>query len=138
MIVPGHRDTRVQIVELGSAEGNLLVLFTIRRLHLQLHQLLLYPLNGLLLCLDGPTRDEHHKLFRTMVNVTDEAQTVDPHQILSYSLFGLLIFPYFGVSLGALQFSLGIRKLVPFSINLRGESDMPQTSTINSNTSTPP
>lgn len=36
-----------------------------------------------------------------------------------YLLFGFFIFSYFGVCLGALQFSLGISKLVPFSVNLR-------------------
>ncbi len=55
--LPSHRDPRVQIVELGSTEGNLLVLFTISRLHLQLHQLLLYPLNRLLLGLHSPEQD---------------------------------------------------------------------------------
>lgn len=40
--------------------------------------------------------------------------------ILTFLLFGLLISPYFGISLGTLQFSLSIRKLVPFSINLSG------------------
>lgn len=58
IILPCHRDARVQIVELGSAQGNLLVLFTISRLHLQLHQLLLYPVNCLLLRLHSPTEDE--------------------------------------------------------------------------------
>lgn len=54
ILLPCHRDARVQIVELGSAKCNLLVLFTISRLHLQLHQLLLYPLNCLLLGLHSP------------------------------------------------------------------------------------
>lgn len=53
-LLPSHRDARVQIVELGSAESNLLVLLTISRLHLQLHQLLFYPLNRLLLGLHSP------------------------------------------------------------------------------------
>lgn len=58
IILPCHRDARVQIVELGSAKGDLLVLFTISRLHLQLHQLFLYPLNCLLLGLHSPTGDK--------------------------------------------------------------------------------
>lgn len=34
-------------------------------------------------------------------------------------LFGFFISPYFGIGLGALKFSFGIRQLVPFSVNLR-------------------
>ena len=46
---PGYRDPWVQIVEFGGTQGNLLVLLTVRRLHLQLHQLFLYPLHCLFL-----------------------------------------------------------------------------------------
>lgn len=60
--VPGHGDARVQIVELGGAEGNLLVLLAVSGLHLQLHQLLLHPLDRLLLGLHGPARREQAAL----------------------------------------------------------------------------
>lgn len=65
-------------------------------------------------------RDQQHAGLYTW-------QTGSKHSYLSnlqiYSLFGFFIPPYFGISLGALQLSLGIRKLVPFSINLRSDSD---------------
>lgn len=51
---PCHGDAGVQVVELGRAQGDLLVLLAVGRLHLQLHQLIFYPLNRLLLGLHGP------------------------------------------------------------------------------------
>lgn len=120
---PGHRDARVQIVELGGAEGNLLVLLAVSGLHLQLHQLLLHPLNRLLLGLHGPAwRDEaaHKVKERSKGSEIYPPCCIQP--LRENSLFGLLVFSYFGVGLGALQLSLGIRELIPFSINLRRAS----------------
>lgn len=51
---PCHGDAGVQVVELGSAQGDLLVLLAVGRLHLQLHQLIVYPLNRFLLGLHSP------------------------------------------------------------------------------------
>lgn len=121
---PGHGDARVQIVELGGAEGNLLVLLAVSGLHLQLHQLLLHPLNRLLLGLHGPARRERVKGQRVK---RQEEKKKKPKQTIHHaapnlsgenSLFGLFVFSYFGVGLGTLQLSLGIRQLIPFSINL--------------------
>ncbi len=50
--LPSYRDTRVQIVQLGRAESNLLVFLLVRRLDVELHQLLLELLEGLGLLLD--------------------------------------------------------------------------------------
>lgn len=55
---PCHRDAWVQVVELGGAQSDLLVLLSVCGLHLQLHQLLLYPLDRLTLHLHRPERQE--------------------------------------------------------------------------------
>lgn len=44
--IPCNRDAWIQIVELWGAQCNLLVLLSVCGLHLQLHQLLLYPLDS--------------------------------------------------------------------------------------------
>lgn len=54
--LPGDGDARVQVVELGSSQGDLFVLLTVGGLHLQLHQLLGQPLDRLLLRLYRPER----------------------------------------------------------------------------------
>lgn len=120
--LPGHRDAGVQIVELGSSKGNLLVLLTVCCLNLQLHQLLFYPLNGFLLRLHGPNQPSQQ------INVW---QIVSGLKLILYTSFffwyplsGFFIFSYFGICFRTLQFSSGIRKLVPFSINLHKKSHM--------------
>ena len=45
---PGHTDAGIQVIQLGGAQGNLLVFFLVGRLHLQLGQLLLHLLDHLL------------------------------------------------------------------------------------------
>lgn len=52
--LPSDRDPRIQIVEFGGAQGDLLVLLPICSLNLQLHQLLLNPLHCFLLALHCP------------------------------------------------------------------------------------
>lgn len=118
IFVPCHGDTRVQIVELGGAEGDLLVLLAVSGLHLQLHQLLLDPLNRLLLRLNSPT---HKTPKHSRLEKCDKGRGINlsTPNLRDNSLFGLFISSYFGISLGTLQFSLGIRKLLPFSINLK-------------------
>lgn len=54
MELPGDGDARVQVVELGSSQGDLFVLLAVGGLHLQLHQLLRQPLDRLLLRLHHP------------------------------------------------------------------------------------
>lgn len=54
-LLPSHRNARIQIVEFGSTECNLFILFSISCLHFQLHQLLFYPLYRFLLALHCPT-----------------------------------------------------------------------------------
>lgn len=44
-VLPGHTNARVQIIELGGAQSNLFVLFSVSRLNLQLQQLLLTSLH---------------------------------------------------------------------------------------------
>lgn len=62
-----------------------------------------------------PYRQAAHKV----INVLKRLTTIPLYQTFRYLLFGFFISPYFGISLGTLQFSFGIRKLVPFSINLK-------------------
>lgn len=52
--LPSNRDPRIQIVEFGGAQGDLLVLLPICSLNLQLHQLLLNPLHCFFLALHCP------------------------------------------------------------------------------------
>lgn len=98
-ISPSHRDAWVQVVELGGAKGNLLVLFAIGRLHFQLHQLFLYPLNCILLGLHSPAKTKY-----AVINMSGTGFKLIPlNKMMNGSLpSGFLISLYFGISLGAL------------------------------------
>lgn len=92
IILPCHRDARVQIVELGSAKGDLLVLFTISRLHLQLHQLLLYPLNCLLLGLHSPTGDKQGtRLYKRVEKRDNSFSRLNLQILLTFWIFHLSV-----------------------------------------------
>lgn len=65
--LPCDRDTRIQVVELGGAESDLLVLLPVGGLDLELHQLLLYPLHGFTLHLHSPEREGRHRRTGGMI-----------------------------------------------------------------------
>ncbi|PWA33052.1 hypothetical protein CCH79_00013001 [Gambusia affinis] len=66
---PGHADPRVQVVELGGTEGDLLVLLSVRRLELHLQQLVLTALHRRRLPVHhaGAKQDKPHTLLTLML-----------------------------------------------------------------------
>lgn len=125
VISPSYWDTWVQVVELGGTQGDLLVLLTVGGLYLQLHQLLLDPLHGFLLGLQGPglpkpsTLKQHTITYKCTMSSRGAKFSWAPFkQIFWHSLLGSLISAYFGVSLGTFQFSFSISKLFLLCVNL--------------------